>query len=456
MSANGTRALQAAGVMVLAATLALASLWPVAGPWLAAGLLLYAVVLLFYPLAWLWLLPSAVAVLDLTPWTGWLYFGEVELALLVTGAVALLAWPVGASGAGRRLGLPRLVRWAWAGLVVSTVAGVVIAAVWWLQADAFAWGDYASPWNTLRAAWGVGAACLLLWLARVTPVAPQAQLQRGLMPGMALGCLTAVIAVLRERAIYPGLWDLDSGFRVAGWFTDMHVGGPSLAAFLALTIPFALVWAWQRRRWVWLWTVAVSLLTSYATVVTFTRSAWLAVAVALVALLVFARPVLGRMAARAPREAWLLALTPVVIAITMAGAMFDGFAGERWATAGGDAKGRWARWASIVALHSEASHAPWVGHGVGTFPAVYRLAQGPGEQPGNYSLVEAGQGAALWLGPDRDGRLAQRLPGGEVPSTAAITLRVRGPEGARLRVAVCQESVVYPVRCQARWLLLGW
>ena len=448
--------LQAAGLALALLTVGVALHWPVKGVWVAAGLVAYAIGLARYPLAWLWLLPPAVALLDGMPWTGWLHFGEVELLLMMTFAVALLRWPAWQSDCSPALPalLPAPLRFSFYGLLASTALGVGVAVWWWLTQAPGPWVDYAAPWNTARTASGVLLALGALLLVRYAPDPPREQFLRGLVPGMALGCLAAVAAVVRERAAYPGLWDTESGFRVAGWFTDMHVGGPSLAAFLALTIPFALVWAWTRPRRPTLWTLAVSLLVSYATVVTFTRSAWLAVAVALLVLALFGGPLLADAGGRSRRSSILLAWIPIPVAIGIALAMLDGFASDRWSTTTRDAEGRWDRWATILAISAETARTPWIGHGVGTFPAAYRTAPQVDDPVGQYGFLGQGETAMLWMGEDPTGRLAQRLSAAERPEWVDVVLRVQGPPGARLRVALCEESVVYPVRCAERWIQL--
>ena len=446
---------QVGGLLLALLTLTLALHWPQGGAWLAVGLVAYAVVLTRYPLAWLWVLPSAVALLDGMPWTGWLHFGEVELLVMMTFVVALVRWPA-LQHSDRSPGLPALLpaplRFSFYGLFASTALGVGVAVWWWLTQAPGPWVDYAAPWNTGRTASGVVLAFGALLLVRYAPDPPREQFLCGLMPGMALGCLAAVAAVVRERAVYPGLWDTESGFRVAGWFTDMHVGGPSLAAFLALTIPFALVWAWTRRRWALLWTLTVSLLVSYATVVTFTRSAWLAVAVALLVLALFGGPLLTRAGGRSRRTSILLAWIPIPVAIGIALAMLDGFASDRWSSTSRDAEGRWDRWQTILELSTETARTPWVGHGVGTFPAAYRTAAQVDDPVGQYGFLGQGETAMLWMGKDPTGRLAQRLPAADRPEWVDVVLRVQGPPGARLRAALCEESLVYPVQCVEGWI----
>jgi len=55
------------------------------------------------------------------------------------------------------------------------------------------------------------------------------------------------LAVLLERAAYPGLLDFSTSYRATATFWEMHVGGAASDACLALATPFA-AWAlWSAR-----------------------------------------------------------------------------------------------------------------------------------------------------------------------------------------------------------------
>ena len=64
--------------------------WPV---WLLYALLpCYFLLLCWRPALWLFVLPALLPVLDLAPWTGWFFFEEIDLLLLLTVACGYARW----------------------------------------------------------------------------------------------------------------------------------------------------------------------------------------------------------------------------------------------------------------------------------------------------------------------------------------------------------------------------
>ncbi len=72
-------ALPCAGVLALAVPG-----YPLGALWLGAGLLLAAALQWRWPRAWLVLVPAALPVLDLSPWTGRFFVDEFDALLAVT------------------------------------------------------------------------------------------------------------------------------------------------------------------------------------------------------------------------------------------------------------------------------------------------------------------------------------------------------------------------------------
>ncbi len=93
------------------------------------------------------------------------------------------------------------------------------------------------------------------------------------------------LAVLWERAAYPGLWDFTQRYRTTALFWEMHVGGAAIDAYLALSMPFA-AWALWRARTPGPWAAAavLALLAAYACLTTFSRGTYLAVGLSLIVL----------------------------------------------------------------------------------------------------------------------------------------------------------------------------
>ena len=95
-----TLAQRVVSVALAAASLTACFTFPVAGAALTVAMGVYYLLLVRYPLAWLIALPVLIPVLDLTPWSGRLYFNEFDFTILMSLAGALwhglLRWPKGA------------------------------------------------------------------------------------------------------------------------------------------------------------------------------------------------------------------------------------------------------------------------------------------------------------------------------------------------------------------------
>ena len=90
--------------------------------------------------------------------------------------------------------------------------------------------------------------------------------------------LTTSLGALWERWVYTGLLDFSTDYRTTSLFWEMNVGGASLDGALALSLPFALLWAMRERRPLrFLGALAVLLLAFYASLTTFSRGVYLAV-----------------------------------------------------------------------------------------------------------------------------------------------------------------------------------
>jgi hypothetical protein len=272
---------------------------------------------------WLFVVPAALPVLNLSPWTGWVAFEEFDL--LVLGAIAAgLARLAAANPA--RASPPRSNGVALAGLfsaiglvglgLIGIARGVIDAGGW-----TFGWFDsYDQPLNTVRVAKSLVFA-LLSWpvLQAQFERDPTAALRR-LWTGMQTGLAIVGIAVLYERAAYPGLIDFSSRYRTTATFWEMHVGGAAIDAYLALATPFA-AWAlWSARsRGEWARAAVLALLTTHACLTTFSRGVYAATAAPLVllGLVLWARRLglVSTLAWRSLLETLLLAMMAAIVLI---------------------------------------------------------------------------------------------------------------------------------------------
>jgi VanZ family protein len=421
--------------------------FPFAPAWLGAGLIAYALILARAPLVYLWVVPVALPLLDLAPWSGRVFWDEFDLLLLVTVGVRLLRpWPAAAGS------VPDLPRAALGLLAASVLASIVVALLPLAPLDANAFTNYMSPYNALRLGKGYLWAVLLLWIA-ASDAAGGAAVGRRFAQGLALGLLALAAAVAWERAVFPGLFAVGIDFRVAGPVSAMHVGGAYLDALLVALLPFALLLALRavnasaRAAW-----GAIVLLGLYATAVTFSRATIVA---AVVGLVVFAALWLRRSrllsGARMRAGGGVAAAVLAGVALTMALAGGTPAANEtmrdRFGASTADAGVRAAHWRTVLAMiRADPAHLLF-GSGLGSFPREFYLRHGAEFGVAAYRIEQSPAGDRLVLYGGRGLFIVQQL--GAAPATeldVEVTVRpVRGD--AWLAVSVCEATPLYSAHC---------
>ena len=507
-------ALLAPAIAALGAGLFLAwnyPVWPLAA---TAAFTVWVIVAARYAALWLFLLPAALPLANFSPWSGWVVFEEFDL--LVLGAVAVgFARMAGKSFASLPHSLnptrPDL-RWRVASVLVLTLGVLALLGFFRGVADAggwaFGWFDaYAQPLNGVRVGKNLLYAVALWPLLRYELRRSAPRSIERLSLGMQVGLALVGLAVLWERAAYPGLLDFSSRYRTTALFWEMHVGGGTIDAYLALATPFA-AWAlWRARtRRAWAAAAMLALLTVHACLTTFSRGVYLGVGLPLLAL--GAGWWLRRLALDR-RLAWLAlckGLAVASVATVLVSALFatQGYAGvggalvawiallcglrlrrpawdwrkaaalglmvalitEGVAVVGGgsflrtrlldsdrDFGSRLAHWERGVALLT--SPAEWLlGLGLGRLPANYARLAPRGEFSGDIRLTTSGGRSAVMVsGPPTRKELAglysltQRvplLPGGSY----RVGLVLQAEVATDLFVSVCEQHLLYARRCQ--------
>jgi hypothetical protein len=472
------------------------------------------------PKLWLWLLPAALPILDFAPWTGGLIVEEFDLLVLAVAAGLqlrrtldrgdLVSQPAAQDRPGSLLVGFALLFGACS--VVSLVRGIDAAgglsiANGWFQ-------GYAGPLNSWRVFKSVAWAAML-WplLQRELQEAGAAALRR-FAAGVLSGLLVVVIAVVWERAAYPGLWEFSGHYRTTALFWEMHVGGGAIDVYLALAAPFV-AWAlWSVRSPGW-WSAAavLALLTVYACLTTFSRGVYFAVAVPLAGLglaLVWRR-VGGRMRHTTAKILWVTAALVVAdgalafafeaggyLAAAVVCALLAGFAAafvrwvrpvgrrtaasfalalalllevfavlglgtfmrERMAAADNDYVSRQVHWRQGLGLMRTTADRLW-GIGAGRLPAGY-ATQVPGvELPGDaiYQPGSARNGSLLLLGPKTRSDIAGLLLVNQRIALRTgrghrVDLDVRVTSFTELYLRVCEAHLLYARECQTALLPL--
>ena len=448
----------------------------VAGGWLAAhhvlapGLALglwaaWLLAALRWPHAWLLVVPAALPVLGLAPWTGWSATDEFDLlvlAALAAGHLRLALWPgpqwIDAAQAQQWRRLRVLAALLWLVLLLGLAVG-------WVDAAAPQRGlpeAYTGWANTLRVSKSLALALLTLPLMRAAWASAPAPAQRLLGAGVVLGLVGLACAVLWERAAFPGLLNFAEDYRTTGLFWEMHVGGGAIDAFLALAVPFA-VWAQvsARRPLAWAGAAILVQVLAYVCLTTFARGVYGAVLGGLAVAGVLAwrqrrgghdAPPRWRMRANA---ALRVLLVLEVAAMSLASTFLIGRLGET----DNDFGSRWAHWSR--GLQVLQSPADWLGGlGLGRLPAHYAALGRDGEFPGAAEVLldvesEPPQRFLRLYGPSTrpqlGGRyaLTQQVPA--VPDARyRVSMDLRSGRTTRLQVLVCERHLLYAGECQYR------
>jgi len=431
----------------------------------SACFVLWGALVAWRPGVWLFVLPAALPLLNFAPWTGWITVEEFDLLCLgvISGGYARMGLSIMAAPdePGEAPARDRVFTTAAAVFAVASAAACVRGMSLANEAVFSLFQGYADPLNAWRVFKSVFFAASLWPLLRREVQSDPDTSVRHLGWGMVAGLGVVSLAVLWERVAYPGLWDFSTRYRTTALFWEMHVGGAAIDAYLTLATPFV-VWAlWITRtplRWAVL--AALTLLTGYACLTTFSRGVYGAVLGSLLLLIVLLRwrsPPLLRIRWRTVAGLVLtLALALEVAAVLGLGSYMR----ERIGSSDQDLDSRRQHWRQGLGL----MHGPadWLlGIGVGRLPASYAREVPRREFPGDIQFIGSGgpQDAAFVrvLGPrtrsDIDGlfALTQRVALGAV-GPHRVAFDVRAAVNTDVYLSFCELHLLYPRRCQSAWI----
>lgn len=333
MKARGAASLlmKLAALVLGTLAVALALNYPVAPYGLAAGLLGIAALQLRWPLIWLFILPWAIPLLDLAPWSGRIYLEDYDLLVLAAASVAL--WQGRYSPRPllrRRPGLAAIL----ALLAVSYLISLSLALWPPPPPDVNAFSSYLSPYNGLRHAKAFAFALLLLpALAHALREDPE-RTARHFAWGAAAGVASLGLVAMWERGVFAALaagadrygligslLDFTGTYRITGLFHDMQAGGEAVDAYLALTWPAALWLLFTSRGRLAAVSAAVALaLGLYGVTVTFSRVSYFALAVGALAMVLayaWTRRRTGAVSPRVFKPRWAALAAPSALAVLL-------------------------------------------------------------------------------------------------------------------------------------------
>lgn len=420
---------------------ATALLWAAAAPalagWIALLLVLAAAAVWRWPALAVAIVPAALPVLDLAPWTGRVFWDEFDLLLATCLAAAAYRCKAKAQ-ASSDAGLTLVFALLGTSLALSALRPLLQA----VPLDAGAFSSFVGPLNGLRITKGaLWAWCFAVVFRRLAgdgaPVA--AMFRAGMLVGLAATC--AVIAW--ERLHFAGLFDFDADFRVTGAISAMHRGGAYLECWLAVASAFAIATALHAatpaRR---IAAAALVAAAAYAMMVTYSRNGYLALMVVLLAWAALAVAARSGRAQRLAAAAAIIALVAVIAAPILAGR----FAQDRLAQTAEEIGVRMAHWSDALRIRDPGLLTSAIGMGIGTFPDAHYWRSGESVRAGSYRLRTEGGDTFVRLGPGATLYLEQIVPRATGP--LAVTARLRSADGdASISIALCEKWLLTSRRC---------
>ncbi len=327
----------ALGVALLGAALWGALSYPLM-PLLSAGLLMiYGAVVVAWPVVGIAVVPIALPLLDLTPYSGWQLLTEFDLVVAITlGALWL-----GGAGPHRARGIDRIGGLIMVAFGLVVMIGAAAALTPYRAVEPTDLASYLSPFNTLRVAKGFVAGALL-WLTFSAMRERQGEgVYRALLLGASVGLLGTGLVALWERGVFGALlsdgaegaisafFNFGSSYRITGLFSGMHTGGTSIDGYLVLVLPLAAAGLARSRLGPTQALHGLALIAGlYAVMATYTRATLVAagLALALFAALFVLRELAGRGVTRLRMAVLLVAFLGVSFSLLQVRS-FGGFQG---------------------------------------------------------------------------------------------------------------------------------
>lgn len=410
--------------------------WP-----LALGLAAYAAALWRWPGLWLWLVPAALVGLDFTIWSGRMMVTESDPVLLVT--VAVLLW---------RAPPARADLWpsGWAGWVWTAVALVLAGETLRGLASPYRLPEGSSdPYllaeNALRLVKGPASAFLLMpfWRARERVHGDAlARFAAGMVVALAVVAAAGVV----ERAVFPGIFDFHSFYRIAATFSSVQFGGDDIGTFLAMAPPFLVVCLAPPRPVRLAAGAVVGVVGAYALLVTYSRTAYGAAVLAALTTLVLSWP---RRGGRRVGAGLLACVVFAGLAGTVLGFAVDSrVMTTRLSTVLPDFQARWDNWTGGLAMMDRSPVAMALGMGLGTFPRIARLRAPLPLRPSNDVVLRGRKGRFLRIRTGSRFYFGQKVavrPG----AIYRLRFRLRTAPGSQADAVLCEKLLLYSEACNA-------
>jgi VanZ family protein len=368
--------------------------FPVASFWLSGAIAIYVAVLLRNTAIWLLVIPAILPILDFAPWTGRFFWNEFDL--FVTSTIAVSLWVVPRPSS--QLRIPKRAVTALLLFGLSTLISLTIGLFPLADADFNAFSNYYSRYNSLLAGKGFLEVTALLPLL-IYNIRSGNNVLRYLCYGMVTGLSGMVMAGVWERAVFPGLFDFSSSFRISALFSSMHTGDSPVEAYLVSALPFLAAWVFFRKSKV---TVALAIsifvLGVYGLFVTFARGGYGAFIVSLLILMIGCLHAAKHHAFRRSGFWGGAALVVMCVGLVAVPVMQGSFAKSRFALIDQDMSIRLNHWRNALNIMEPDWTAQVFGMGLGRFPETYYFRNPTGVFSATYQFQKNSDNTYLSLG----------------------------------------------------------
>ncbi|NOQ14288.1 MAG: hypothetical protein GQ583_07425 [Methyloprofundus sp.] len=413
-------------------------------------LLLYGIILRKYSQAWLIAIPALLPILDFSPWTGRLFFSEFDYFILLTFAISL--WY------GRwNSPLQTLKPAALFLLAIYTFFYIIslLKGLFPLQTiDANAFANYYSQYNSLRVGKGLIWAILFLPLLAYKQHTPKS-IKRYFTYGVVSGLTITVLSGLWERAIFTGLFDFSSDFRISSTFYSMHTGGAPLDAYLLLSIPFICLLFIESKNSA-VRTIFIPLLFSaslYTLLVTYSRGTYIAFVFASIMLLTglyicYKNQIVSHWK-KLPWLALFFALTAIITIPVLKGSFIQ----HRFSQAYQEVGIRSHHWLDALDMMDAGIIPSLFGMGPGSFPRTYLWNNFTDKAPAtfllqhekNYDYLHLGSGRPLYI---------EQIINISAYTNYKLSLNYRiDSSNSRLHISICEKAIQHSFNCQEAELI---
>ncbi len=414
--------------------------YPIDRVLLTLFLLLYLTVLIYFPRAWLIVIPLCLPALDLAPYTGRFFFDEFDFLILVTYSHFL--WSKEQENTITFFSIFNLV--CISIFYFLYMASLFIGLLPWQSIDANSFSNYYSYFNSLRVAKGAIFAILLLPLLRRDCSDKSGKMIFSY--GVVLGFVSVCFISLWERFIFPGLFDYSSDFRITSWFSSMHTGGGHIDTYIMLTFPFLSV-IYKKPLIYKILTVIFFILGIYVSLVTFSRGVYLGFIVEIFILfflfyLHYKPDFLSKIT--------LLMSGFIAIVLIISFSVFRGeFINKRINNINNDFDVRMIHWQDAISMMNNNFSTKLLGMGLGSYPRTYYILNSENVRPASSLIIKESEQEYLRISKGDPLYMGQYI---DIQSHKMYILKYDQRTGgnAKLSVSICEKSLLYSFECN--WL----